>query len=274
MSRALQDVSVKPDAAPEAQPFRLLDLPLELRNWIYEATVVRYEVEVEPVPGDNVEANLVYRLTIVIDVFGWSDDRPMLNLCLCNRQIRSEVYPTFYSKTLFNFHTPVASKRHHLVKVLRKFLEDRPQSVALVQRVEVFTEKHTEEEQIRLLYIGPEEFSSCVEYIVSCCQLQSIKIKTFHWDQNEMSDFHYSMTMFGTSQEVDDIPDWIVQLTSIHNLQRLKVKFKWSSAPRIRDSIRSLKVMLSTMVQRGSKLQGMEGIKMQLSDSLTGNMSP
>lgn len=72
------------EALPDAQPFRLLNLPPGLRNRTYEVMVVRQKVELVARGDGNADAELSYKTDSMINTFRCSDDMSMLGICLCN----------------------------------------------------------------------------------------------------------------------------------------------------------------------------------------------
>ncbi|KZM22551.1 hypothetical protein ST47_g6329 [Ascochyta rabiei] len=208
------------------------------------------------------DTDLAYRIQSITNSYGWTDDRPMLDIYLCNRQACLEVHPLLYEKTFSYFESVM--RQQQSVMAAKRFLASRPHSCSLIRRLGVYAEEEAYSGQSALSSITPEDFKTSIEYIASHCQLRYLKIRVYNWHLNEVADFRTGMAMFGKSKEIGDVSEWVKCLSVWNDLEALDVQLRCCSVPLVQRSFAMLKFMRSNMVQEGHTLQGMEGIRMQI----------
>ncbi|KAJ4384468.1 hypothetical protein N0V86_000067 [Didymella sp. IMI 355093] len=249
-----------PDAAPEAQPFRLLDLPAEMRNRIYEFMVARDEI------------TLTYR-----DSNGLIDDqrpiinnsqtdvRPMMQICRASRQVHNEVMPLFYAKTTLCFDADHNRPGKNSVVLATAFLKSRPGSLYMIQRFGIHLDEAMDENSYASIrHISPGELRDLCEQLAYGCRLKYLRLYVCCWVFLEPMEFDAAMAKFGKSEPTHSVPDWAIQLAIIKDLERLEVRIDYEGVGLVHRTVAATQFMRYTMVQGGSRMLGMEGIKLQL----------
>ncbi|KAF2629972.1 hypothetical protein BU25DRAFT_489378 [Macroventuria anomochaeta] len=254
------------DLAPEAQPFRLLDLPPELRNRIYELMVVPGEIMLRYSTTEELDPEgCLYQSEGSANSEGWPVDGPMLNICNVNRQVLTEVRPIFYSKTRFSIDVPSPIPKRNSVALAKRFLEDRPHVLGLIREFEFEVEEsYYENGEGYLTGVEPGVFEELCHILATRCHLRYLRVEVWSWMLGNWLGYQESINILRQPVIPYDIPEWMFQLSVVKDLEELDVYFQHGSPHFARRNIAALKLLRSTMVNGGDALERMDGIKLQL----------
>jgi hypothetical protein len=254
-----------PGAASEAQPFRLLDLPAELRNRIYEFMVARDEITLTYRDPSGLIDDQRPIMQGVQNYNRWTDVPPMMQICRASRQVHNEVMPLFYAKTTLDFLADYNRPGKNSVALATAFLKSRPGSLYMIQRFGIHLDEDMDENSYASIrHISSGELRDLCEWLAYGCRLKYLRLDVFCWVYLEPMEFDAAMANFGKSEPTHSVPDWAIQLAIIKDLERLDAHIDYGGVGLVHRTVAATQFMRNTMVQGGSRMLGMEGIKLQL----------
>lgn len=263
-----QDIAVPPDPPPSADvhPFRLLDLPAELRNRIYEFMVAVEEIELQYSKTAELDPNgLCYASKRCLDSDGQPVEGPMLNICRTSHQVLGEVQPIFAGKTRVSIDIMHPVPRRNSVALAIRFLEDRPHTLQLIRNFELVVEESYDDNLQGYLH-GMEAgaWEKLCSLLANRCRLRFLRVESWSWFVGERMNYRESMRILRRSQPRQDIPGWIRQLSSVTNLEDLEVDMQHGSPYHAGRNIAILKFLRDTMLKNAANLKRLTGIKLVL----------
>lgn len=250
----------------ELRPFRLLDLPPELRNRIYRFMVVRNEIQLTYLSFDAPREDLQPTISMVVNVYGEPDSHPMLHVCRVSQQLYNEIQPLFYAETTLYFDAGDPTFDENSVSLAMLFLSSRLRSLSMIQNLGVYLDEDIDDHgQTTLFELPPSDFLAFCDLISSRCSLRTLRISVRSICIHAYPErFDVSITKLGSPDLTRSMPDWVKQLAIVKDLKMLYVYFMHSGSSFAHRAVAIAKFMRATMTQGGNRLQGMEGIKLQL----------